>query len=257
MRKHMIAGLLILLAAAGLGSANTLNVRLNYFVPRAQGTADSLWKIEFENMSYARSGFQEAYFGIGFEYFLSPNFGLLFEIDPYSKSKSGFYKGYSGIQLAEGDFAFPEDYQADFTPGHSLSLTITPIQLSVKIAPLGRRGKLIPYFGGGIGFYLWSLRMRGDMVDFSDEYVYEDPQYGDVPIYPITTIDAWEGDSFGKVAIGWQAFAGLMFPIANRLTIDLGFKYSQAKGGFTESFQGFDKFDLGGYHIMLGMNYWF
>ena len=72
--------------------------------------------------------------------------------------------------------------------------------------------------------------------------------------YPL---DAWEGDNFGKVAFGWQAFAGFMFPIANRLTIDLGFKYSAAKGKFADAFVGFDNLDLSGYHIIFGLNYWF
>lgn len=257
MKKHILIGLIVLLAASGVGMANTLNVRLNYFLPRAQGSADGLWGIEFENMTFKRSQFQEATFGFGYEYFISPNIGLLLEVDPYNKSKSGSYRSFVGYSLDEGDFAFPNDYQGDFVPGHSLSVTITPIQLSAKIAPLGRRGKIIPYLGGGVGLYLWSVRMRGDLIDFSDEYFYEDPDYGDVPVYPIYPIDAWEGDSFGRVAFGWQAFAGFMFPIANRLTIDLGFKYSAAKGKFTDSFLGFEDFDLGGYHLMVGMNYWF
>lgn len=257
MRKNIIAGLIILMAASGLGMANTLNVRLNYFFPRAQATANGLWGIEFQNMTYKRSQFQEAYFGFGYEYFLSPNFGLLFEVDPYSKSRSGSYRDYVGYQLEEGDFAFPSDYQGDFVPGHSLSVTVTPIQLSLKIAPFGRRSKLIPYLGGGVSLTLWSVRMRGDLVDFNDQYIYDDPDFGDVPVYPIYPLDAWEGDNFGKVAFGWQAFAGFMFPIANRLTIDLGFKYSAVKGKFTNAFLGFDDMDLGGYHLMLGMNYWF
>jgi hypothetical protein len=257
MKKHIVAGLIILLAASGIGMANTLNVRLNYFLPRAQANPNSLWGIEFENMSFKRSQFQEAYFGFGYEYFLSPNFGLLFEVDPYSKSRSASYTGYVGYYLDEGDFAFPNDYQGDFVPGHSLSLSITPIQLSLKIAPFGRRGKIIPYIGGGVGLYLWSVRMRGDLIDFSDEYYYEDPDYGDIPVYPIYPIDAWEGDNFGKVAFGWQGFGGFMLPIANRLTLDFGVKYTVAKGKFTDAFLGFEDFDLGGFHIMLGMNYWF
>jgi hypothetical protein len=71
MKKHIVAGLIILLAASGIGMANTLNVRLNYFLPRAQANPNSLWGIEFENMSFKRSQFQEAYFGFGYEYFLS------------------------------------------------------------------------------------------------------------------------------------------------------------------------------------------
>ena len=66
-------------------------------------------------------------------------------------------------------------------PGHSLNISITPIQVSLKITPFGRRVKLIPYFGAGAGLYLWSVRMRGDMIDFSQPATYDDHQYGPIP----------------------------------------------------------------------------
>ena len=39
----------------------------------------------------------------------------------------------------------------DYTPAHNLRVSVTPIQFSLKIAPLGRRAKIIPYVGAGVG----------------------------------------------------------------------------------------------------------
>jgi hypothetical protein len=44
--------------------------------------------------------------------------------------------------------------------------------------------------------------------------------------------------------------------VANRLTIDFEFKYSNAKGKLTSSFHGFGPFDIGSYQFSLGINYW-
>jgi opacity protein-like surface antigen len=130
-------------------------------------------------------------------------------------------------------------------------VTITPFQLSVKIAPLGRKQKIIPYIGGGVGVYLWSVRLFGDVVDFSDEWF--DSEF-EVDIYPIFSTDAREEN---KLKVGFQGFAGIMIPLANRLSLEAEFKYNYAMADFTEGFEGFERFDLSGYQISIGMNYWF
>lgn len=99
--------------------------------------------------------------------------------------------------------------------------------------------------------------MSGDMIDFNDEYVYETTQGDELPAYPIYAVDAREGENLGKVSFGYHVLGGLMFSLTNALTLDIGFKYHMAKGKFTEGFEGFAPFDLGGYHISLGLNYWF
>jgi len=102
--------------------------------------------------------------------------------------------------------------------------------------------------------------MRGEIIDFSDPWIYTDPQYGDIDIYPILGVDALEGESFGKVSAGFQLFGGVMLPIGSRLTLDAEFKYFHATGKLTKAFTGFEpynSFDLGGNQISIGINYWF
>jgi opacity protein-like surface antigen len=254
MSKRVIMVAVAVLAAAGILSANTVTFKMSYVIPQLKS---DFWDIEFENMSYAKSSFQNTSFGLAYEIFLTRELSFVIGVDTYSKSKGAFYKGYVGYTFDDGDWAFPDDYQGDFSPQHSVYTSITPLQFSLKVLPFGRRMKLIPYVGAGVGVYLWSLRMRGDMIDFNDEYYYEDPDWGDVPVYPIYQVDAWEGRSFGTFAFGWQAFGGLMFPIANRLTLDAEFKFSSAKGKMTEGFEGFAPLDLGHFLISIGVNYWF
>jgi opacity protein-like surface antigen len=254
MRKKAIIAALAILATAGALAANTISFKMNYVIPKMKS---DFWDIEFENMSFARSGFQNTSFGLSYDYFLTRELSLVISLDTYSKTKGAFYKDYVGYTLDRQDWAFPNDYEGEFSPHHSIYTSVTPIQISLKVLPLGRRVKIIPYAGLGAGLYLWSLRMQGDMIDFNDEYYYEDPDYGDIPVYPIYQVNAREGENFGKIAFGYQAFGGLMIPVANRLTLDVEFKASFAKGKMTQGFEGFEPLDLGNYQISLGINYWF
>lgn len=259
-KKKIFAAVIVFLSIAVVGYSNIVSFRVNYFILRAQSGPkwpDSFWTSEFENMNYKKSNFQDTSFGFAYEYLLTQEFSFMIGLDTLSKNKSGYYKDYVGVQAENGDWAFPNTYQGDFAPMHRLNISITPLQLSLKITPFGRRNKLIPYVGGGVGLYLWSLRMQGYMIDFNDRYYYEDPISGDVPVYPIYPVDAMEGENFGKISFGYHAFGGLMLPVANRLTMDFEFKYSNAKGKFTSSFQGFGPFDIGSYQFSLGLNYWF
>jgi opacity protein-like surface antigen len=133
------------------------------------------------------------------------------------------------------------------------SVSITPVQASIKLSPLGRRARIIPYVGGGVGLYVWSVKLQGDVIDFADEWYDID---NDVSIYPIYAYDARDESKF---AIGFHGFAGISVPVANRISLDAQFKYNVAKGSFSETggFEGFEDFDLSAYQISIGLNYWF
>ncbi|MDH4196800.1 MAG: hypothetical protein OEW05_05280 [Candidatus Aminicenantes bacterium] len=255
----LIAALFLLLPSLGL--ANTLTIRLGYFIPGFKdfdNTGNSLWSIEFDQMSFLKRDFQEGVLGVTYDYFVSRQLSLGISVDTYNKSKAGFYRDWVGYEFDEGTFAFPLEYDSQnaFSIAHNLNVSITPVIVSVKLTPLGRRNKVVPYLGAGAGIYFWTVSMRGEIVDFSDEWIYEDEEVGDVPIYGIAITNARES----RINFGYQAFAGIMVPIAQRLTIDVGATYSAARGKFRNSeygFEGFDDFDLGGITIAAGINYWF
>jgi hypothetical protein len=252
MKKTIRLVAIIILLLPGLGFSDAISVRLAYFIPRAQS---ELWTIEFENMSFQKSDFQNASLGIYYEHFFSREISLLIGLDAYSQTRLGTYRDYVGYSFDEGDFAFPfQYYDGDFDIGHNFSVSITPIQMSLKLTPLGRRSGFIPYIGGGVSLYIWSVKMRGDIIDFTDEWYYDDEDLGEVPIYGVYPTDARQESRF---SVGFQGFAGVMFPIASRLALEAEFKYNYGKGSLGDTFEDFDAFDLSSYQVSVGVNYWF
>jgi len=257
MKKRLIIALAALVAFGSLGFADTISLKLGYYMP---GLSSDFWSTEMANMNFRKSDFYGASFAFSYELFLNRYLSLVFGLDTYTRTRTAYYRDYVGLQFTDGDFAFPAKYyNGDFTPAHTVSVTATPIQVSVKIAPLGRRAKVIPYFGGGVAFYLWSLRMSGDMIDFSDPWTYTDGNYVDT-VYPIYTVDVVDRN-YGRITLGAQAFAGVEIPIGPRWTLQLEGKYSYARGKLgtdpNSGFTGFAPLDLGGLNLSAGFTYWF
>jgi opacity protein-like surface antigen len=266
MKKYILLLVAALIVLPTLGFSDTFSVKVGYFFPSAgtEGLQD-LWKTEFDNMSFLKSDFQSTIFGVSYERFINPYMSFVLAVDTYSKTRSGYYKDWvGGTDPDLGDFAFPSNqFNGAFSLIQTFSVSILPVQLSVKITPTGRRGSFIPYFGGGVGMYLWNVRMLGDMVDFSDKsFVYSiegqkvlerTPQVGDVQVYPVAIVDTREQN---RISFGYQAFAGVMVPVGQRMTVEGEFKYNYAKGKM-ENFLDFPDFDLRGFQLSVGLNYWF
>jgi len=255
MKKTIIAAVALALLLPAMSFADIFTLKVGYFLPKAdKDYPDSIWGIEFDQMSFKKKDFNQAVLGIGYEHFLSKQLSLCLSLEVYSKSKLGIYNDYVGYSFDEGEFAFPyEYYVGDYDIDHSFDVSITPIQLSLKLAPGGRRTWLIPYVGGGVGLYIYHAALRGLIIDFSDPWIYDDEELGEVDIYPINQSLISET----RVAVGYHAFGGFMIPIGDRMTIELEGRYHFAKGSFKEDFQDFDKFDLSGPVFSAGINYWF
>ncbi len=250
MKKSLILLLALIFLTPSFAFSNIFTFKAGLFIPRAQS---DLWTTEFENMSFSKNNYITTNFGFAYEYFLTREVSVVLGVDSYSKNKVGTYVDFVGIAFVEGDFAFPiEDYEGDFLP-HSFNISITPIQLSLKLIPLGRKGKFIPYVGGGVGLYLWNVRLNGALIDFDPDNVWFYEPDG-IDIYPITTVDAWETN---RISFGYHAFGGIMVPFTKRMTFEVEFKYNRAQGELKEAFEGFMAFDLSAYQISLGLNYWF
>jgi opacity protein-like surface antigen len=258
MKRTLILTIAFCFLIPAVATPDTFTIKAGYYFPRTQGGMDSLWKIEFDQMSFKKSNFTASILGLSYEYFLTKELSLELSADTYYKTKAGFYRDYVGYAFDQGDFAFPaSEYTGDFDIEHAFRVRLTPVQLSLKVLPMGRRGRFVPYVGGGVGFYFWSVGLRGEMIDFSNtDYVYDDPDLGEVQIYPINVSDTFEG---GRMNIGYQAFGGLMVPIGNRITLNGEFRYNFIKGKFKSdsAFFGFEDFDLSGGALTFGLSYWF
>ena len=273
MKKSVLLFLTLILLTPGLAFSEFITIKIGFFIPDAKS---DLWQDEFDNMNFGRSHFYNSNFCFTYEYFATKQLSFTLGIDPYYKNKSGDYIGFIGYgslyvpDLDEVfDFAFPDDYGGeDFIPRHNFNVSITPIQFSLKLYPRGRQGKILPYIGGGVGLYIWYVKLQGDLIDFADEMYYNEVtgvlhKYNPVPdediaIYPVYIADLQETNRF---TIGYHAFAGIMLPIAQRFTFEVEFKYNYAKGNFKKGddavFIGYEAFDMSGYQVSLGLNYWF
>lgn len=256
MKKHILAFLMVLALGAVPAFSNSLTIRIGSFFP--DGKSD-LWQIEFDQMSFKKSNYQATAFGIDYELFLNKNFSLVLGFDTYVKNKAGYYRDYVGYEFPEGVFAFPLDYEGDFDLTHAFDVSITPIQAGLKITPFGRQSSFIPYLAAGATVTLWSVSLFGDMIDFTDVWIYEDPDYGDVEIYGVYPVNAREETRFN---LGYYLAGGFQYVVGNKITLQAEVKYFSAKGTWSQGpksqgFEEFEPFDLSSLFISLGLNYWF
>jgi hypothetical protein len=260
MKKLTVLALGLLLLAPSLAFSDSFSLRIGYFMPYALSDSyfpdhpDSLWTIEFEQMSFLKNKFRGSTFGLSYEYFVGKNLSLAFTLDSYSKSRPGYYVDYVQNTLTEGDFAFPfVDFYGDDIQ-HAFSVSSTPLQVSLKITPLGRKTRLIPFVGGGAGLYFWSVRLQGEIVDFYTPYVYTDPVLGDIDVYLVLP-DRYARETGNT--FGFHAFAGFEIPIGYRTTVEAEARYHWAKANLGGTLPGYEDFDLGGLALTVGFNYWF
>ena len=266
MKKSIVilAGLALLVPT--LAFADSFSIKLGYYMPRAvsdsyltQHVDTSLWGIEFDQMTFALKDFRGGIFGLSYERFLGPNLSLLVSVESFSRRRLGDYYDYDQTEFEEGWFAFPIDQEPEditdwYYISHSFKVSSTPVTASVKFTPLGRKTKLIPYVGGGVGAYFWSAGIFGEMPDFADPWVYTDPTLGDIEVYPVISANSRERG----MAFGYHAFAGLQFPIGYRATIDAEARYHWAKGKFDDGYLvDFEDFELGGLAVSIGFSFWF
>ncbi|MBM3296118.1 MAG: hypothetical protein FJY83_00790 [Candidatus Aminicenantes bacterium] len=252
MKKLALTTVLVTALAATPVLGNSITFRIGYFFPSA---ASDLWQDEFDQMSFSRSNFLSTAFGIDYELFLTKNFSLLAGFDTYNKSKAGYYLDYQGIIINnEGVFAVPLSYGGDFDLVHAFRVAVTPFQVGLKITPLGRRSRFIPFVSAGLSVFLWSVNMEGDLIDFTDEWVITDPVYGVTDAFGVYPVWAREDN---RIGLGYFLAGGAQVVVGNRLTLQGEVKYFSGKGTLKEAFQGFEPFDLSSLFISLGLNYWF
>lgn len=259
MKKMTVLAAALLLVIPAVSFADQLQLRLGYYLPKATTNSylnthpDSLWTIELDQMSFTPNDFRGSIVGISYDFFLNKYVSLSVGVDSYNRSRVGFYNDWVMNTLTEGDFAFPFDlfFGSDIT--HSFRVSFTPVQLSIKVLPLGRRARIVPYVGGGGSLVFASVRMFGDQIDFSNPFIYTDPDLGDIDVFPVVPVIAHESTT----SIGWHAFGGIQVPVGYRVTIDAEARYHYARATLHNLFEGFEPLELGGWAFTAGLSYWF
>lgn len=251
MKRFVILLFAMVFLLPALAFSDLFSFRTSYVIPRAES---DLWVQEFDLLNLTKNDYHNTAFSFSYEYFMTREMSLVLGVDPYYGRKNGTYIGYVGYSFDEGDFAFPEDYKGEFLISHLFDVSMTPVYIGLKLTPFGRRARLIPYVGVAGVLYLWNVRLQGEIIDFEDVWVYQDPDTGeDIDVYAIKPADIRDEN---KISFGYIVFGGFMFPIGSRLSIDAEFKYSGGKGNLT-NFMDYEPFDLSAYRIAVGISYWF
>jgi hypothetical protein len=129
----------------------------------------------------------------------------------------------------------------------STQLTQVPLTVSLRFYPLARERQIgeyafvsrrfVPYAGAGIGATYYELKQKGEFVDFVDDTIFKGRFLS-------------EGWGFsGHVFLGGEIrlMRGLCLAIEGR--------YQWASADVKGSFQGFDKIDLDGAQLLVGIHW--
>ncbi len=258
MKKLTVLAFALILIVPTFVHADTFTLRIGYYLPQTSTNPDSLWKIEFDQMTFKRENFNYTIYGGGYEFFVTKQISLALSIDTYSRDMPGDYLNYEGLTVDQGDYAFStidNIVTGGFGVRHLFRVSITPLQLDVRLTPFGRKSRVIPFIGGGVGLYFWRVAVQGETIDFSNPAtnLTIDATPVDATGFPVTVSDARESGT----SIGGHAFAGIRVPVGFRVTIEAEARYHWAKATFEKAFQGFAPFELGGLGLSVGFNYWF
>src|SRR4030042_4667541 len=160
--------------------------------------------------------------------FLGRHFNFACEVGYYQKD----------VLVEDIDFEYPDGLPIE----HVVYLRTVPLQASFKFLPLGRNRKIIPYVGGGLGFYFWDYQEYGDFVI----YRYDDPEII-TGYYQSTGVD-----------LGYHGMFGLMIPIGWHYSVNAEIKYVRVDGNLGNDFDpNFEPIDLSGIYATAGISFWF
>lgn len=202
--------------------SQAVNLRLGLFIP----TMDSdLWEINMENLALIKQDMQNVYYEAEYELFFNPILSLTFAAGHYEQEHFSQYTGY------EYDDGSPI-YQ-------NLALSVTSLELNLKVYPAGHRRAFSPYVGGGIGLNSWHYEQWGDFINFDDMTVSEG--YADTKTY----------------TLGFNARAGFIIKVRRNIGISFETRYLYLKGQLSSLFEDFEKLDMSGLTYSLGMNLFF
>lgn len=220
--KRLSIWLAILGLSSGFLSSQSVNMKIGLFVPSMRS---DLWQINMENLTFSRSDMINVYYAGEYEFFLDRHTSFSLEVGSYIKSFHAQYRDYT---FADGSPIFQD-----------IQLRLTPVEADVKLYPMGRRYRIFPFIGAGVGVYAWTYQQWGDFVNFQDN-----------------TVNQGFAET-RRFAFGLNGRFGLVFRFHPRLAFALEGKYQYLKGRLNEFFQGFNSLDLGGFTANASINIYF
>jgi hypothetical protein len=120
-----------------------------------------------------------------------------------------------------------------------LSLRTTPLTVGVRVLPVGREHRLVPYVGGGGAIYFYEYWEEGEFIDMDSLDIFVD-----------LFVD--RGVAFGGYLCG-----GADVALAERITAFAEFRRHWARGQHGDDFEGYGGFDLNANQVSFGARFLF
>jgi outer membrane protein W len=232
--------LLVLTAVLGAATAasaqQTLNFNIGYFTIRGQdartgagcttcGRDVDVLIADKDFLTFEFSDFNSATFGgewlVPLGQFAEAGAGLSFS----RRTVPSVYTNYVNANGTEVD--------------QDLRMRLMPIDLTIRLVPLGRRSGFQPYFGGGLSVVNWRYSEFGNFIDFS------------LPSRPVYSAEYnASGTSTGPVFVGGARWADGGVSVGGEV------RYRQGVGDLGTDFAA-TKLDVGGWTYQATIGYRF
>jgi hypothetical protein len=238
-RRATLSLILVALVVAGASPAlaGGFDARIGGFLPRArdcgipsnQRAEYTLFQDDCELYFVKPSDFDGVYGGIEFNQVLNSYVEIGVSYDYYSRTTDTSYR----------DYTHPDGGEIQ----QSLRLRVSPLGLTVRLMPTGKKAKVAPYIGGGIDALFYKYEEYGDFIDFYD------------PDLAIT------GDHFvtDSTAFGYHALGGLRVYLNRDFAIVGEGRYQWGKDDMRDDFAPNDPalvntIDLSGWTFTVGVH---
>lgn len=219
MRKLAIIILSLLMASTLTLTGQSVNFKIGAFQPIQES---DLWEVNLDNLAYTKGDLLDVYLGLEAEFPMGRYFTFSLELGHY---RQDIYTMYKDAEYLDGTPIYQDFF-----------LKITSLEADFKIYPIGTRQLFNPYFGGGVGLYAWKYLQGGEFVDWVTDEVYEGEAYNDA------------------VSPGFNVKAGFVYRFKRNMGVSFEGRYAFVKGDLGSLFEGFEKFDLSGWTVSMGLN---
>ena len=204
----------------------TLNFSLGYFTPRVEDA-----RTEGDVINANRN-----FLAFDVSDFNGPSIGAewLIPIGNFIEAGAGISFSRRTVASVYSDFVDIDGSEIE----QDLRLRLVPIDLTVRVLPLGQRNALQPYFGAGLAVNNWRYSESGEFIDFArNREIFRDQYVAD-------------GSETGPVFLGGVRFGGEGFTVGGEI------RFRSAEAELDDRFAG-PRIDLGGwtYNFTAGVRF--
>jgi outer membrane protein W len=234
--RLMLAAAAVLAASGSASAQQTLNFNIGYFTVLGRD---------------ARTGADCSNCGRDVDVLIANNDFLTFDIDDFNGATVGgewlialgrYAEAGAGLSFSRRTVPSVYTNYVNINGNEvdqDLRLRLLPIDLTVRVLPLGQRSTFQPYFGAGLSVINWRYSEFGNFINFA---------LPERPVFPAEYVAS--GTNTGPVVVGGARWADGGISVGGEV------RYRRGVGDLDEDFAA-NKIDLGGWTYQATIGYRF